>query len=71
MPVLLPITLGCLSGILALVLSSSVCPEEPQSCWPASPGPLTFSSWAGGRGEEPPFLPQRMLGRGKIRKKSQ
>lgn len=57
MPVLLPITLGCLSGILALVLSPS--------------GPLSFSSWAGGRGEEPPFLPQRMLGRGKIRKKGQ
>lgn len=53
---LLSITLGCLLGILALVLSPFLCPEEPQSCWPASPGPLTFPSWAGGQGEEPPPL---------------
>lgn len=56
MPVILSITLGCLLGILALVLSLFLCPEEPQSCRPASLGPLTFPSWAGGQGEEPPPL---------------
>ena len=53
MPVLLP-TLGCPLGILTPSLS--LCPGEPQSCWPALPEPLNSPSWAGGRGVETPLL---------------